>query len=67
MKHLVSAATGCVALLVLFAGVASADHGATVYKQICASCHETGLERAPDRDALRTMSPERVLASVDGQ
>jgi hypothetical protein len=28
-------------------------------------CHETGLERAPDRDALRAMSPERVLAALE--
>jgi polyvinyl alcohol dehydrogenase (cytochrome) len=65
MKHLGYAATGCVALLVVFAGVASADDGATVYKQVCASCHDNGLERAPDRDALRTMSPERVLAALE--
>ena len=65
MKQLVYAATACVTLLILFAGIVSADDGATVYKQICASCHETGLERAPDRDALRAMSPERVLAALE--
>ena len=65
MRQLLYAATGCGSLLVVFAGVVSADDGATVYKQICASCHESGLDRAPDRDALRAMSPERVLAALE--
>ena len=65
MKQLMIAATGCVTLLALFAGVVSADDGATVYKQICASCHDAGVDRAPDRDALRAMLPERVLAALE--
>jgi len=65
VKHLVSAATGCLALLVLFAGAASADDGETIYAQVCASCHAGGLDRAPSFDALRSMSPERVLAALE--
>jgi polyvinyl alcohol dehydrogenase (cytochrome) len=65
MKQLVSAATGCLALLVLFAGAAAADDGETLYAQICASCHAGGLDRAPSFDALRSMSPERVLAALE--
>jgi polyvinyl alcohol dehydrogenase (cytochrome) len=44
---------------------AFAEDGATLYKQLCASCHDTGLERAPSRDAFRGMSPERVLAAME--
>ena len=56
---------GCVALLLSSAGPLSAQDGATLYKGLCASCHDGGLERAPDRDALRAMSPERVLTALE--
>ena len=56
---------GSVALLSLSAGLLSAEDGATLYKQICAACHDTGIERAPNRDALRAMTPERVLAALE--
>jgi polyvinyl alcohol dehydrogenase (cytochrome) len=36
-----------------------------MYKQSCSACHDTGLERAPSREALRAMSPERVLAAME--
>jgi polyvinyl alcohol dehydrogenase (cytochrome) len=36
-----------------------------LYKQLCATCHDTGLERAPTRDELQTMSPERVLDALE--
>src|SRR5437667_3098174 len=65
MKHPVSDAISCFALLFAFAGAAVADDGPTVYKQICASCHESGFERAPSREALGMMSPERVLAALE--
>src|SRR5947209_6109270 len=42
-----------------------AEDGAALYKSLCASCHDGGNERAPNRQALRTMSPERVLAALD--
>ena len=35
---------------------AAADDGPTLYKQLCASCHDAGTERAPNRDALRAMT-----------
>ena len=40
---------------------AMAEDGPTLYKQMCASCHDTGLGRAPTRDVLQQMTPERVL------
>ena len=65
MKRLMCDAAGGVLLLYLFAGVVFADDGPAVYKQLCASCHDAGFERAPSRDALRAMSPERVLAALE--
>ena len=44
---------------------AAADDGPTLYKQLCASCHDAGTERAPNRDALRAMTPERVLTAME--
>lgn len=54
----------CGALL-FCSGVLSAQDGAALYKKNCASCHETGVERTPDRAALQAMSPERVLAAME--
>ena len=65
MKRLLSPPAWGALLLLLFAGIASADDGPAVYKQLCTSCHDSGFERAPNRDALRTMSPERVLAALE--
>ena len=63
--RLIGYVVGCVALLFFSAGPLSAEDGPTLYKQLCASCHDAGIERAPDRDALRAMSPERVLAALE--
>jgi len=52
-------------ILIITAGYLCAEDGATIYKQACATCHDTGANRAPTRDALRQMSPERVLAALE--
>jgi polyvinyl alcohol dehydrogenase (cytochrome) len=57
----------CLAGAALFLSSAApllADDGASLYKQLCASCHDGGLDRAPDREALRSMTPERVLNAL---
>ena len=56
---------GCMVFLFSSSGPIFAEDGPTLYKQLCASCHETGTDRAPSRDALRAMSPERVLAALE--
>jgi polyvinyl alcohol dehydrogenase (cytochrome) len=38
--------------------------GETLYREHCASCHDSGVERAPDGAALRQMSRERIRASL---
>src|SRR6476660_1453748 len=55
----------CVALLFLSASSLLAQDGASVYRAACASCHDAGIDRAPSRAALMTMTPERVLASLE--
>lgn len=52
-------------ILLLCAGPLRAQDGASTYRGRCASCHDGGLERAPSRDALKAMSPERVLAAME--
>src|SRR5580658_8184736 len=39
--------------------------GGAIYKRSCAPCHDAGVDRAPNREALRAMSPERVLAAME--
>ena len=62
-------ACGVTGLAVLFgllcpAG-ASAQNGAALYREHCSGCHDTGVDRAPARDALQTMSAERVLTALE--
>src|SRR5439155_9636124 len=64
MRTLIRCA-GSVALLSLAAGPLSAEDGAPLDKQICAGCHDAGIDRAPNREAPRAMSPERVLAALE--
>jgi polyvinyl alcohol dehydrogenase (cytochrome) len=66
MPHLRPAILACVAVLCAAAPLrAQTDDGATLYKRSCASCHDVGVNRAPLADALRVMSAERVLASME--
>jgi len=41
------------------------DNGAKVYQRNCAQCHDAGINRAPQRDAFLSMTPERVLAAME--
>src|SRR5205809_4985267 len=65
MKKLVHSAIGCIALFVSSAGLLAGEDGATMYNQSCASCLDGGNDRAPVRDTLRQMQPERVLAALE--
>jgi polyvinyl alcohol dehydrogenase (cytochrome) len=58
-------AVGFIALVFCAPALVFADDGPTLYKQLCASCHDSGLARAPTLDVLRTMSPERVLTTME--
>jgi polyvinyl alcohol dehydrogenase (cytochrome) len=53
------------ALLALPAAGAPAPDGAAIFQRSCAPCHEGGVDRAPNREALRAMTPERVLAAME--
>lgn len=59
------------ALLLLFAVAAMAQDqnvankdGESLYRQRCATCHDTGLSRAPSRAVMRRMSPENVRLAL---
>jgi polyvinyl alcohol dehydrogenase (cytochrome) len=43
----------------------SAQDGAALYKKSCAICHDANIERVPNREALRAMSPEHVLDTME--
>jgi polyvinyl alcohol dehydrogenase (cytochrome) len=38
--------------------------GEAIYRERCIGCHEGGVARAPDRAALRQMSPDKVLEAL---
>src|SRR5687768_16928755 len=52
-------------LLAMLPGIASAQDGAALYKSSCAFCHDGGVPRAPNLEALRAMTPQRILASME--
>ena len=43
----------------------AAPDGTELFRRTCAQCHMGGVNRAPDMDALRAMSPDRVLAAME--
>ncbi len=53
------------AVLAATSGAASAQDGAALYKEHCASCHDAGVDRAPSREALHAMSPQRILEALE--
>lgn len=42
-----------------------AQEGEAVFKKQCATCHEGGTSRAPDRSVLSQMYPEQVLSILE--
>lgn len=54
----------CLLLVLLIPTAARAQNGAEVYKTHCASCHNSGVARAPSESALRAMNLMRVLAAL---
>jgi polyvinyl alcohol dehydrogenase (cytochrome) len=52
-------------LMFTAATILSAQDGPALYKQMCASCHEGGADRAPSREALGAMTAARVLAALE--
>jgi polyvinyl alcohol dehydrogenase (cytochrome) len=43
----------------------AAVSGDAVYQKRCASCHDSGGERTPSRDALKQLSVARILRTLD--
>ena len=44
---------------------AAAVSGEAVYQRRCASCHDSGTERAPSREALKQLTVARILRTLD--
>src|SRR5207249_11905223 len=43
-----------------------AQDGAALYRRHCAMCHEASAQtRAPSRDALRQLTPERIVYALE--
>ncbi|HUK34828.1 MAG TPA: PQQ-binding-like beta-propeller repeat protein, partial [Vicinamibacterales bacterium] len=59
MKHFLFAS------LLLASTHALAQDGQALYRRDCASCHDMGVDRAPSRETLQTMTAERVLTAME--
>ena len=54
-----------ISTLLFFAAALSAQDGGDLFNQICAGCHNGSIDRAPNREALRNMTADRVLAALE--
>jgi polyvinyl alcohol dehydrogenase (cytochrome) len=61
--RLVVALTG--ALLSAAPGYAQAPAGEALYQRRCAACHDNADGRTPPREALRNMTPSRIMRTLD--
>src|SRR5579863_896297 len=43
----------------------AAEDGAALYRKNCAGCHDSGAARVPSREALKRLSPERILLALE--
>src|SRR5213594_1349496 len=54
------------ACFVFLPAVMFAQDGASLYRRHCAMCHDAGAQtRAPSRDALRQLTPERIVYALE--
>jgi polyvinyl alcohol dehydrogenase (cytochrome) len=44
---------------------ALSQDGSAIFQQVCATCHDGGLDRAPSRASLSEMTADRVLAAME--
>ena len=59
-------AAGCALAFVVVAAPAFGQDGGALYSQRCASCHEGGqVARAPARDVIASLSPERIVSALE--
>ena len=67
MRHSLFGVIASAAFLAIVADNAHAQaiDAQALYQRNCAQCHDSGVNRAPLREALLTMTPERVLASME--
>src|SRR6266446_8513818 len=61
---LIRAALVC-ALIAITAQARDAQDGAALYQKNCAGCHDSGASRVPSRQALKRLSPERILLALE--
>src|SRR5262249_17862944 len=53
------------ACIALAAPARDAQDGATLYQKNCGGCHDSGASRVPSRQALKRLSPERILLALE--
>src|SRR5215471_7127695 len=51
-------------VLLPIVAAAQAPNGEAIYRQHCAGCHNGSMPRMPNRDALKTLTPEHVETAL---
>jgi len=51
--------------ILCFSAIAFAQDGGAIFQERCASCHDGGIDRAPNRESLRQLTADRVLAAME--
>jgi len=64
MRPLVRIAA-CGAVLLFCAGLLPAQDAATLFKKNCATCHDAGIARVPNRETLHVMTARQVLTAME--
>ena len=52
-------------VLCIFLAALQAEDGAALYRKHCAACHDSGAARVPSHEALKRLSPERILLALE--
>src|SRR5262245_25060025 len=65
LRRLLTAVVVLAAILVVAPEVRAQD-GAVLYATHCSPCHDGGVVRAPQRRTLSELTPERIVAALEG-
>src|SRR5580765_5280711 len=64
MRHVIVSAAVALSVPAVVLAQSAAPDGEAVYREHCAGCHNGTMPRMPNRDALKTLTPEHVETAL---